>query len=123
MAGLDPWPRTPQGWIGEAYAANSARLSESARSRGCRQGRVIVYCRWLGGVAVPGPTAGTAVHQEGCGGVEGNQAHRARRTRDRKSTRLNSSHLGISYAVFCLKKKKQYEHDVPAGATSSMTVT
>src|SRR5947199_427569 len=31
-------------------------------------------------------------------------ARRARR--DRKSTRLNSSHLGISYAVFCLKKKK-----------------
>src|SRR5947199_1746100 len=27
--------------------------------------------------------------------------------RDRKSTRLNSSHLGISYAVFCLKKKKE----------------
>src|SRR5258705_8456671 len=26
---------------------------------------------------------------------------------DRKSTRLNSSHLGISYAVFCLKKKNQ----------------
>src|SRR5205814_10557528 len=30
-----------------------------------------------------------------------------RRGRDRKSTRLNSSHLGISYAVFCLKKKKK----------------
>src|SRR5262245_64941026 len=29
---------------------------------------------------------------------------------DRKSTRLNSSHLGISYAVFCLKKKKQITH-------------
>src|SRR5262245_63822259 len=29
-----------------------------------------------------------------------------RRPGDRKSTRLNSSHLGISYAVFCLKKKK-----------------
>src|SRR5437899_10954771 len=28
------------------------------------------------------------------------------RRADRKSTRLNSSHLGISYAVFCLKKKK-----------------
>src|SRR5947199_5173655 len=28
------------------------------------------------------------------------------RRQDRKSTRLNSSHLGISYAVFCLKKKK-----------------
>src|SRR5262245_64255664 len=31
---------------------------------------------------------------------------RDHRRRDRKSTRLNSSHLGISYAVFCLKKKK-----------------
>src|SRR5947199_2186851 len=33
---------------------------------------------------------------------------------DRKSTRLNSSHLGISYAVFCLKKKKknvEHKHD------------
>src|SRR5690242_21171535 len=28
------------------------------------------------------------------------------RSRDRKSTRLNSSHMSISYAVFCLKKKK-----------------
>src|SRR5437899_8762797 len=32
--------------------------------------------------------------------------------RDRKSTRLNSSHLGISYAVFCLKKKK-IRHKTP----------
>src|SRR5256885_6721854 len=31
----------------------------------------------------------------------------ARGPRDRKSTRLNSSHLVISYAVFCLKKKKK----------------
>src|SRR5258705_9350828 len=31
----------------------------------------------------------------------------AKNARDRKSTRLNSSHLGISYAVFCLKKKKR----------------
>src|SRR2546426_5779952 len=31
----------------------------------------------------------------------------ARRCGDRKSTRLNSSHLVISYAVFCLKKKKE----------------
>src|SRR5256885_8079665 len=29
---------------------------------------------------------------------------------DRKSTRLNSSHLVISYAVFCLKKKKYMQH-------------
>src|SRR5258705_8887007 len=31
---------------------------------------------------------------------------------DRKSTRLNSSHLGISYAVFCLKKKKKTAYQV-----------
>src|SRR5258705_4060874 len=31
----------------------------------------------------------------------------AKKNRDRKSTRLNSSHLGISYAVFCLKKKNK----------------
>src|SRR5207248_3583920 len=32
--------------------------------------------------------------------------------RDRKSTRLNSSHRTISYAVFCLKKKKKKSHDL-----------
>src|SRR2546422_5628674 len=35
---------------------------------------------------------------------------RAARERDRKSTRLNSSHGYISYAVFCLKKKKKHHH-------------
>src|SRR5256885_8729137 len=35
------------------------------------------------------------------------QQARCRIHRDRKSTRLNSSHLVISYAVFCLKKKKK----------------
>src|SRR5205807_8279018 len=34
----------------------------------------------------------------------------SRRRLDRKSTRLNSSHLVISYAVFCLKKKKYNKH-------------
>src|SRR5438876_1117505 len=33
--------------------------------------------------------------------------------RDRKSTRLNSSHPSISYAVFCLKKKKQHSRTAP----------
>src|SRR5256885_11770440 len=33
--------------------------------------------------------------------------------RDRKSTRLNSSHLVISYAVFCLKKKKLPHYSIP----------
>src|SRR3989442_11840002 len=46
------------------------------------------------------------------------EARRARRAgrppegaRDRKSTRLNSSHVRISYAVFCLKKKKKKENN------------
>src|SRR2546427_3508448 len=38
--------------------------------------------------------------------VGGDDSGRHRRRRDRKSTRLNSSHSQISYAVFCLKKKK-----------------
>src|SRR5207249_11766565 len=37
------------------------------------------------------------------GGLDLRREHR----RDRKSTRLNSSHVSISYAVFCLKKKKR----------------
>src|SRR5215475_11295799 len=36
-----------------------------------------------------------------------NRRHRHWTRRDRKSTRLNSSHVKISYAVFCLKKKKK----------------
>src|SRR5256885_13129460 len=38
------------------------------------------------------------------------RAKRSAAGRDRKSTRLNSSHLVISYAVFCLKKKKNDTH-------------
>src|SRR2546426_9273675 len=40
------------------------------------------------------------------GGFAGPREAPARNFEDRKSTRLNSSHLVISYAVFCLKKKK-----------------
>src|SRR2546430_13633021 len=39
--------------------------------------------------------------------VEGGGEHVELQRRDRKSTRLNSSHSQISYAVFCLKKKKK----------------
>src|SRR3712207_8554152 len=46
--------------------------------------------------------------------------------RDRKSTRLNSSHANISYAVFCLKKKKIYNlhiNDVKTTITISHVAT
>src|SRR3712207_6896023 len=39
--------------------------------------------------------------------VDGSSRAGGGQPRDRKSTRLNSSHANISYAVFCLKKKKQ----------------
>src|SRR3712207_6858189 len=39
---------------------------------------------------------------------------------DRKSTRLNSSHANISYAVFCLKKKKTKTHDLPTTNLSTV---
>src|ERR1035438_5784705 len=38
---------------------------------------------------------------------------------DRKSTRLNSSHLGISYAVFCLKKNKSADDRQAPGAAAA----
>src|SRR5438477_9779076 len=41
------------------------------------------------------------------GAAQVRQAGAARLLEDRKSTRLNSSHMSISYAVFCLKKKKR----------------
>src|SRR3712207_7024823 len=49
--------------------------------------------------------------REGLGGTKGARRRaevrpRRRAGQDRKSTRLNSSHANISYAVFCLKKKK-----------------
>src|SRR3712207_8440011 len=37
---------------------------------------------------------------------------------DRKSTRLNSSHANISYAVFCLKKKKKNDQNIESDSTT-----
>src|SRR2546427_6203465 len=45
-------------------------------------------------------------HRQCLRGVQDRKGHGAPQKRDRKSTRLNSSHSQISYAVFCLKKKK-----------------
>src|SRR5256885_11342653 len=66
----------------------------------------------------PGPVAGRinrgAVDRRSGAVSFGNDAARRVRGRDRKSTRLNSSHLVISYAVFCLKKKKSVPIHVPS---------
>src|SRR3712207_7787396 len=57
-----------------------------------RRGPPLVHDPWLGGPQVGQQPEHQRVHAAG---------------RDRKSTRLNSSHANISYAVFCLKKKKK----------------
>src|SRR5438876_7423706 len=51
-----------------------------------------------------------ARYQRRCDGCKRNRAEGPLR-KDRKSTRLNSSHPSISYAVFCLKKKKSKTED------------
>src|SRR5256885_5290226 len=60
--------------------------------------------RWRGAAenGCPRAQAWQAAEDLRCGG----QGSAGQRHPDRKSTRLNSSHLVISYAVFCLKKKK-----------------
>src|SRR2546422_8522675 len=57
----------------------------------------------------PGPLRRQALGLRGAGPLRGEQvgSDGGRREEDRKSTRLNSSHGYISYAVFCLKKKKE----------------
>src|SRR2546427_1838397 len=47
------------------------------------------------------------VIEEGLGQIRGDERKMKQVLLDRKSTRLNSSHSQISYAVFCLKKKKK----------------
>src|SRR3712207_8203245 len=55
----------------------------------------------------PRPPLLGGVATEHVGHDDDRRGHRRGAQRDRKSTRLNSSHANISYAVFCLKKKKK----------------
>src|SRR5947209_8815606 len=54
--------------------------------------------------------------------VDGHAGHQPAR-QDRKSTRLNSSHANISYAVFCLKKKKTTHSDQTTLLKTNTTTT
>src|SRR3712207_7897320 len=59
---------------------------------------------------LPGFVAESALAERGrYGGTHARGPAHALYPADRKSTRLNSSHANISYAVFCLKKKKEYK--------------
>src|SRR2546426_9202437 len=104
--------RTPRAtasrWPGCRRAWRAAILSVvSARGESCHAGRQLPQERRSRGAA--GPRDPRSISQPGVReAVQGRVHERARaEARDRKSTRLNSSHLVISYAVFCLKKKKK----------------
>src|SRR5690349_23814466 len=63
------------------------------------------------GAAAPAHVRGEQLTQEESGEHAGQETVPAPVSRgDRKSTRLNSSHVEISYAVFCLKKKKKKKY-------------
>src|SRR3712207_8279883 len=70
--------------------------------------RSVVDARTLAGDAAFGTTA-TAHAEHRLHHVRPDLTDRYGLLQDRKSTRLNSSHANISYAVFCLKKKTQKE--------------
>src|SRR5207245_10719947 len=72
----------------EVVALRNGRIRRDAALGRARDGTEVFHVR--------GQEQPTVVHPEGVG--------------DRKSTRLNSSHGSISYAVFCLKKKKKETH-------------
>src|SRR5690606_39698851 len=77
------------------------RSGHDTSAGGGRPGHVAPDRMPRGGNADSRP--GGASHRAG----ERRIRHRRPHARDRKSTRLNSSHVKISYAVFCLKKKKE----------------
>src|SRR2546429_4928765 len=68
-------------------------------------------------VSAQKPTAGTVISTNSA-----RVAQRRKIRRDRKSTRLNSSHGYISYAVFCLKKKKKQTYHIIDTTKSEMRV-
>src|SRR5215510_1572832 len=106
--GLSGAPRASaalRGVRGRAHAARGAARRPAQVSR-CRRDRGDQGCRrarQLGRDARLARSSGCTPYDRG-----GLSAPRTRRHgQDRKSTRLNSSHVAISYAVFCLKKKKK----------------
>src|SRR3989442_9759315 len=83
----------------------SRRIYAAARPR--RRGRVLLRYVRPKTVTAPGFPATNLIED---GSRKSGRCHRL----DRKSTRLNSSHVRISYAVFCLKKKKIQPYMVEA---------
>src|SRR3712207_7792655 len=79
---------------------------------------LLLFLVQIGDIGVGARTAEWAEQPLG-GPIAGAQAAAQKADLDRKSTRLNSSHANISYAVFCLKKKKDnsFTFSVPTASS------
>src|SRR5437899_10945852 len=83
---------------------NGTQFPSSAKQQGFG-GKILVVT-----AGVDQNQAAELIH-DGISGIFMKHHSAALLAQDRKSTRLNSSHLGISYAVFCLKKKNKIKHN------------
>src|SRR6266542_6329971 len=102
--------------VGEMAGRAVAREPKEIVARGY-DAIALCYAEWAGQVVSPVMewvrdldarlVDGSDVLELGCGRCVPATRELARRHRDRKSTRLNSSHGSISYAVFCLRKKRR----------------
>src|SRR2546427_4411629 len=84
---------------------------------------LLIVDREVDGDGARGSVSGAAVEVHDRGPQVGRRFSTLLEQRDRKSTRLNSSHSQISYAVFCLKKKKKNIKNSNAKATIRENMT
>src|SRR5256886_4335125 len=85
------------------------RSRRSCGERSCSRSRHCRATRRCAGLSRRGRHRQSAQHRDGT--IAGRRQNR-RYLLDRKSTRLNSSHSQISYAVFCLKKKNKFNYQI-----------
>src|ERR1039458_10616743 len=106
LRGVSAYLRQPLPGLCPSFARMALHVEVCGDKRSHQPGpdRALV----IGAVAAPGIALVPAAIPR----IAGGQAAQA----DRKSTRLNSSHLGISYAVFCLKKKRTTDYWFPVCA-------
>src|SRR5438874_258512 len=101
------------GWTGGLRSAREQNIARPAPARVASNLTIpsrsdVSACNKYAASEV-GMVEGAAIHVGG-GAADGGSLYgldESKKQKDRKSTRLNSSHVEISYAVFCLKKKKQ----------------
>src|SRR6266478_9524857 len=94
------------------HLANRSRLADTHRAYFRGQRDAGPHCRIKGGLQwgrFPGPVARLR-SRRCCRRCQLSRTRSRMSLGDRKSTRLNSSHSQISYAVFCLKKKKKQKY-------------